>query len=526
MKNNHKAKVMIVFDPSNHHRWQLYTIMQNIQYFELVGIILLNYSRHKYSMSFNHDLKLIKGLRNVIDKTELNIFRLNISKDETTFTGELFSLIKDKDAQIILNFSTLNIYNLPTYSELTVLHYEMGTYKSQSILWSCVNEISMKNSTIDVKVVGRSPNVTGSEILAHGKAKITQHSIMKSMKKVEHVAVILLRKAIQKSYTTSQNGVLNGRTPSLSKRQKLISSAILLHMVPFKFISRIVYGSLIEKRWKVAITEQPLALEGNEFIQSEYSKKIPISDNFIFYADPFYSPDFQNIRLEALFKKDGIGCILDVKRDQLEQQKILLSGHHNSYPFSFTYKDSEYLMPEIGTHSNQKVFKFEPVLTEYAIKGLENRNIVDATLYYDTGIYFLFFGDIDYADNILELWYATTPFDTFYPHPLSPIVIDPKCARMGGSILQIDNKLIRFGQNNSATYGKSLNVMEITKISKEAYVEHQVGEIKVSGSKGPHTLNFNGKEKLFDFYDEVLSCTAGLTRLKALINRYNAMSEK
>lgn len=74
--------------------------------------------------------------------------------------------------------------------------------------------------------------------------------------------------------------------------------------------------------------------------------------------------------------------MLEISVDNLKEQKLILSKGHNSYPFSFMYKKKEYLLPEVASNSPQYILPIDLNYKEKIfIKGLENKLIVDATLF-------------------------------------------------------------------------------------------------------------------------------------------------
>jgi len=84
---------------------------------------------------------------------------------------------------------------------------------------------------------------------------------------------------------------------------------------------------------------------------------------------------------------------------------------------------------------------------------------------------------------------------------------------MGGSLLELDGRLIRFGQDFTGGYGDGLFAFEVESLTAEFYKERLLGRIGFSDRKGPHTLNWNGEGIVFDWYHERLSLLAGLRRL-------------
>ena len=92
---------------------------------------------------------------------------------------------------------------------------------------------------------------------------------------------------------------------------------------------------------------------------------------------------------------------------------------------------------------------------------------------------------------------------------------------MAGSLFVDSDHLIRFGQNNSGEYGESLAVMSVISISREIYIEEQIGTIKLDNYKGPHSIDFNSdtSKLLIDYYYDQFSLFAGVRRVKAWLKK-------
>jgi hypothetical protein len=123
------------------------------------------------------------------------------------------------------------------------------------------------------------------------------------------------------------------------------------------------------------------------------------------------------------------------------------------------------------------------------------------------------------AQNCLYLFYSEAFDKEFSSHPLNPVVIDPTRARMGGRFVKKNGKIFRFGQDNSYGYGDGISICEIINISTSDYEERIVGNIKVAGASGPHTVDaFNGVS-VFDFYVDKFSLAAWYRRIMPLLLR-------
>ena len=371
-----------------------------------------------------------------------------------------------------------------------------------------------KKSGIIVQSINNK--LDGGEVYAFAESKIINYSYKKTAINFYSHSKFLLSKAI--------DNLNNSRQICISKEGKnyrLPSNPIVISFIKkilFNFIRRIIYGIFYEKRWKVGMMQNRLSLNGEELISSNSLKEIPIQGSYNFYADPFFSTDDNFIRLEALKNKTGLGDILEISLNGSFEQKVILDGKHYSYPYSFIFQNSEYLLPEVASHSPQYFIKLsQNIETKIPIKGLEKQRIVDATLVEKENNWYLFFSYNNDTNNVLYLWTANTPYEVFSPHPESPINLMPSQSRMGGGVIQINGRLLRFGQNNEGEYGESISVMEIKELTPSKYQEVKCGSIEIDNFKGPHSINFNSNctKLTIDYYENKFSLLAGIRRLLA-----------
>ena len=88
---------------------------------------------------------------------------------------------------------------------------------------------------------------------------------------------------------------------------------------------------------------------------------------------------------------------------------------------------------------------------------------------------------------------------------------------MGGNCLTKDGRLYRLGQNFEVDYGDGISVFEIDTIDTEQYAERQVGGLRFTGVKGPHSFNLSNDHKkvVFDWYSDRYTPMAGIRRLRS-----------
>jgi len=147
----------------------------------------------------------------------------------------------------------------------------------------------------------------------------------------------------------------------------------------------------------------------------------------------------------------------------------------------------------------------------------DNPRIIDPTMLSHEGRLYLFGNRADVGSNALFLWSAERLDAPFRLHPLSPIRVTPRGARMAGGLIRSGEQLIRFGQDFTTGYGVGIFAFAIDALSATDYRERMIGEVKFSDRRGPHTLNFRDGQVAFDWYRDRFAPLAGLRRLRARV---------
>lgn len=430
------------------------------------------------------------------------------------------NVLKAENIKVVIKFgmNLLKINNdLSSFNTLSFHHGNPSKYRGRP---AGFYEILNNEKKVGVIVQLLSNGIDKGEVYAFSEAQIFNYSYKKTAISFFSISRFMLRHALINFLAKSPIQLKkNGRNFKLPGNFLVI---FFFLKIIFNFTKRITYGLFFEKKWKVALSSERIKLSKEIRLSSENFSSLPINNKYNFYADPFFTNDGKHLRLEALKKVSGLGDLLEVDINNFKVQKVLFSGKHYSYPFSFCYDNEEYLLPEVASHSSPyylNVSKGDG--KKIYIRGLEAKRIVDTTLLSYRGYIYLFFGERRDAQNVLNLWISKSIRDDFSPHPCSPICINPSFARMGGSIIDQKGLLYRFGQNNESKYGEHINIMKILEISPREYKEIPCGSISISGFMGPHTVNLNAnlKQLVLDYYEEKFSFFAGYRRLIAKLLR-------
>tara|TARA_Y100000389_G_scaffold167531_1_gene172762 strand:+ start:9448 stop:11031 length:1584 start_codon:yes stop_codon:yes gene_type:complete len=526
-----KLKVAILVDNLKIKKWQKLTLENALGKIDIVFILNCKNTLNKRNILKNLFYYFINyfSLKNEFTKKyKLIGFKGKIIEFNSDYRGHWQSIpksvtkkLKSQNVNLIIKFG-MNLLKIDkNTSGLTILSFHHGNPSKYRGRPAGFYEILNNEKNVGSIVQSITNKLDAGKIYAFSESKIINYSYKKTAINFYSNSRFLLSKAIEnflkkKQENINKNGI-NYKLPSNYKVLKFLS------LIFYNLIKKIFYGIFFEKKWRIAVIDSKLRFEGDETLLSKNFKKIPITKKYSRYADPFFSHDYKNIRLEAINKNANLGEIISIPTNNLKKQKLLFSKNHYSYPFSFVYKKIEYLLPEVSSHSAPFFIEIDrKYKKKHFLRGFKNQRIVDSTLFKHKNFWYLFFGKKNDATNVLHLWISESPFKEFKPHPNTPITISPKSARMGGNIFCFNKRIFRFGQNNEGEYGESLSVIEIKNLTPKNYLEEFIGSIKIDKHKGPHTINFNEKTKkmIFDFYDNKFSLFAGFRRIKTLLKRF------
>lgn len=210
-----------------------------------------------------------------------------------------------------------------------------------------------------------------------------------------------------------------------------------------------------------------------------------------FWADPFlveYNNEififFENYRYKNHLGKISVGKITQQQFELLGD--ALICHDHLSFPYLFNYNNTIYMMPECAGSYRLALWKPVnfPLHWEIAHTALEGMLLADSTLIEYQGTWWLFTnistGAIKDFNTELYVFSVDSPLlKQVTPHRQNPVVTDCRTARNGGRPFIKEGTLYRPSQNNSnGTYGYSLNIMKITKLSLQEYEEEMTAAIK------------------------------------------------
>lgn len=414
-------------------------------------------------------------------------------------------------AQVVIKFgmSLLKTDNLGLVDVISFHHGDPRSYRGRP---AGFYEILHGAKSVGLIVQKISNVLDSGEVMALGQSKSYSHSYRKTIQGLYLNSPVLLRRAL----LNYMSGVSIKIKPE-GKNYRLPSNMtvfIFCFRLLVQKLKRLMYGVFWEKRWNIMVCDDFDFLSKNLLdVSGARSAQIPKKYNF--YADPFFSVDGKSILSEALVAKTGLGDIVELNAESLDLKKVLLTGLHYSYPYTFSHSGGEYILPEVAGHSSPYFLELSENPRKIFLQGMENLRVVDSSIVKMGELYFLFCGHQESASDMLYLYCADSIFGPYRPHGMNPVVINPSCSRMGGRLLITDGKLYRFGQDNSGSYGNGICVMEILKIDQDAYEEKEVGQIRFVNAHGPHSIDIYKGRAVVDFYTNKFSLLAGYRRFLA-----------
>jgi hypothetical protein len=198
-----------------------------------------------------------------------------------------------------------------------------------------------------------------------------------------------------------------------------------------------------------------------------------------FVADPFLIRDQEKFYLffEVLGVDRGvIGLATSADGLRWRYERVVLEEpFHLSYPFVFKWKNDYYVVPESSEVNSVRLYKATrfPYEWQFVKSIVTGRSLVDSTVLYHQGVWWLFSASLD--NKNLYLFSADYPEGPWHEHPRSPIIRgNSRDARPAGNILDTGERLIRFSQDSQEygeKYGKAVRGFEITTLTRDEYRE-------------------------------------------------------
>lgn len=232
------------------------------------------------------------------------------------------------------------------------------------------------------------------------------------------------------------------------------------------------------------------------------------------YADPFpFEWDGQlYLLVEDIPHSTGRGRIslieLNTSLSAGRVTTVLEQPFHLSYPYVFEADGDLYLIPESREAHRIDLYRVSddgPGTWRHVTCLIDNIEAVDSTVFQHNGRFWLYCGvpapDTASDWEELHLFTSRSLTEGWEPHPLNPVVSDPRRARPAGAPFVHNGSLIRPGQDCSDRYGESIVFSRIDVLSENDYVEVPAAVICPDWAPGlvaTHTYNRSAQMTALD----------------------------
>jgi len=185
---------------------------------------------------------------------------------------------------------------------------------------------------------------------------------------------------------------------------------------------------------------------------------------------------------------------------------VLEREYHLSYPFVFEHDGEMWMIPETRDAGRIELYRADAFPRRWSFERelIADVAAVDATVFEDGERYWLFASvalDGVRIGEDLFLYWSSSPFGPWTPHPCNPVVSDARCARPAGRIFRSGGYFVRPAQDASLRYGAAVVFKRIDKLTEKEYRETEIGRIDpawLEGNCGTHSYNFNGRYEVLD----------------------------
>lgn len=265
---------------------------------------------------------------------------------------------------------------------------------------------------------------------------------------------------------------------------------------------------LTDEQWAVGLVKDPI----QSFLNPDFKPQvewIEASGAGKFLADPFAVIEGNKVSVvaEEYDYSRNYGKLVSFDLDSNGQPatpKIALdSGSHLSYPCTVTDGSNWYLLPESVADKRNIIYQMDEQGRWQTFADTKiTEPLIDPTLFYYQNTWWILATPVSEPFGTLVAWYADKLVGPWLPHARNPLRTDPRNGRSAGTPFVHQDSLYRPAQNNTRTYGGSIVIHRIDRLTTSDFSETAIVEIKPDNNwpypHGMHTLSSAGNWTLID----------------------------
>ena len=450
----------------------------------------------------------------ISDKTRVKRFNAGTIGNWQSIPLAIHEWLEINPPDVIMKFG-MNLLSDPHKlpSKHGVLSFHHGDPKKFRGRPAGFYEIMSGEREIGVIVQRLTNSLDGGEIISSGAFKIYNHSYKRSLENAYGCGRYLLLKALS-NLDSSQASKSLGKIYTLPSNSQVLVFFWNILITKAKWVVEVLF---FRKKWSISTTDKSVhdVMQDSDLLSN--SKTLHTPTTMAFAADPFFLND-GSIICEVVEKGSKVGNLAVIQNGvyKIVDSPVLDKTKHISFPFVANIEQSQFLLPEMASYGQQKLFKIDEnnrIHGPIPLLGLKNEALIDPVITQRDGIYWLFAGRLGSDLDCLFLWSTKSIYEPFVEHKLNPIVCSPRFARNAGALFNYKGHLYRPAQNCAGSYGDGISIMRIEAISQSTYVEVLEKTIKFEDTFGPHTINFAEKIAVFDHYKKVFDPFAWKTKI-------------
>lgn len=462
-----------------------------------------------------------ENYKSFLKNYKLNNFKINFSKIETIFNkNELVYEIETKEIEKIKklnldllikienNTSIKKIYNIFPKGIIFINYDNINTKSNNNknyIFWKILNKI--ENIAFEIKIENKK------KINTIFKGFISTHFVYSiNLINLVKISTYFLHNTIENLSNTKKN-TFNSK--KIYKKKLCLAPKLIDQLIYFfntlvfllkKIIKKLFF---IDERWNVAyqfLDDWKKA----KIWKSKVIKNPPnryLADPFVIYKN---NKHFCFVEDYSYKNKKAHISVYEINKKNYKNLGIAINeDFHLSYPFIFKDGKNLYMCPETNQKKDIRIYKCTNFPLKWKLEKILIKNIsaVDTNIfYYDRKWWILTnlcSGNLNKFENELHLFFNKNLISSNWKsHKNNPIIFDPTKARNGGFIKDNGEFYRIFQKQGFNSYGESIGVTKINKLSKDEYGESLKFNIFPDYFKditGTHTLNYSKGLLAIDF---------------------------
>ena len=288
-----------------------------------------------------------------------------------------------------------------------------------------------------------------------------------------------------------------------------VRGLVALTLCYWRVLSEALRRSLSDERWRLLLVEA--TRDGRPARPPRVIEPPPHA----YWADPFVvrrdGTSFIFFEEYLYAEARGVISYIAIADSELREpvlrptsHRVLDDGHHLSYPFLFRHAGELYMIPESSAVGRVDLWRCSEFPGEWRRERtlIADVSAADTSLLNWNGRWWLF-TNIDRsaaADHRSELhvFFSDDPIQgQWTPHPLNPVVVDARSARMAGGFLATEEgQPVRCCQVQGRRYGEEIAYRLVEELSETRYVERPIdwpgGMVSDPGARHHHVALGDG----------------------------------